>query len=413
MIVGTRARSLQKVLATAKEDPTSSSDQPPIISRVGAIERDDTTMAAAVPPGAAGGPAPVVPPVPRAMAPPLPFLADEGTVTRWLLDQSVSVTSDSLVQDIESGFARLSRNIPADVLDPDYLGTMRDLVDEVVNSSDLCCYLTVSETGSTATRVTVAYSIGKYSAGFGALSAFQGTLMAFLGEVIGENLPTFVQAPTTAGDQGLVSAFALREIAVPTELELQNYFTSAAAGNLMNPIAATAANTTRLSRLCPIPHAWATYFLDSKSPFEAWSTGTSLVATLGTADQRDRALPLLNWLRATCVKQGLAAGDRRFSCMDVSWAALAPDARVVRWAAGRLTPYKKAVVVPVGLPGTGLGMTPVAMAASTAVAASAVKEYTPLEVQIIQAACTLPSDIYEAELPEVFTRVLEEGRTFL
>jgi hypothetical protein len=203
----------------------------------------------------------------------------------------VAVTSNSLVQDIESGFARLSRNIPDDAFDPDYPGAMRDLVDEVVNSADLCCYLTVSETGAMAARVTVVHSIGKYSASFGALSAFQGTMMAFLGEVIGENLPTFVQAPTTVGDQSLVSAFLLREVVVPTEAEVLTYFTSAAAGNLMNPIAPTAANSTQLARLCPIPHAWTAYFLDSKSPFEAWATGASLVATLYTADERDRAEP--------------------------------------------------------------------------------------------------------------------------
>jgi hypothetical protein len=45
-------------------------------------------------------------------------------------------------------------------------------------------------------------------------------------------------------------------------------------------------------------------------------------------------------------------------------------------------------------------VTPVAMAAGAVIAASSTKEYTPLEIQIIQ-----------AELPEVFSRILEEGRT--
>ena len=353
----------------------------------------------------------MMPPAAAAGAPPLPFPADSGTITGWLVDQSVTVTSSSLVRDIETGFARRAHNIPVDPIDPDYPGAMRDLVDEVVNSADLCCYLTVSETGTATTRVTVVHSIGKYSAGFGALSAFQGTIMAFLGEVIGENLPVFVQAPTAIGERGLASAFALYELAVPTENELTAYFTSAAAGNLMNPIVPTAANTTRLAKLCPIPHAWAPYFLDSESPFEAWKIGTRLVATLDTPDERDRVLPLLNWLRAACVKRGLAAGDRRFSCLNTAWAALAPDARVIRWAAGRLMPYKKALVMPAGGAGLGLGMTPVAMAASAAIAASSAKEYTPLEIQIIQAACTLAPDLYAAELPEVFPRILEEGRT--
>jgi hypothetical protein len=43
--------------------------------------------------------------------------------------------------------------------------------------------------------------------------------------------------------------------------------------------------------------------------------------------------------------------------------------------------------------------------------ATAAREYSPFEVQHIQAACTLTPDVYSAELPEVFARMLEEGRT--
>jgi hypothetical protein len=171
------------------------------------------------------------------------------------LDQSISATSSSIVHDIELGFARLSQGIPVDPLDPHYPGAMRDLVDKVKNSADLCCYLTVSKTGAAVARVTLVHSIGKYSTGFGALSAFQGTIMGFLGETIGPNMPTFVQAPTTATDSNLVSSFALGVEAVPTEVELLTSFTSVAAGNLMNPIGFTAANSTQLAHLCPIPYA--------------------------------------------------------------------------------------------------------------------------------------------------------------
>jgi hypothetical protein len=218
---------------------------------------------AAVPVIEVSGPAAGEPPVPRPLAPPLPFPGDPGTITGWLIDQSLSVTSNSLVREIEASFARLSQDIPEDTADPNYLGAMREMVDEVLNSDDLCCYLTASETGAAATRVVLVHSIGKYSAGFGALSAFQGTIMAFMGETIEDDLPVLVQAPTdTANDQNLSSAFGLREVAVPTEAEIVAYFTSAGAGNLMNPIAMTAANTVRLTRLCPVPHAWAAYFLD-------------------------------------------------------------------------------------------------------------------------------------------------------
>jgi hypothetical protein len=146
---------------------------------------------------------------------------------------------------------------------------MREMADEVLNSVDLCCYLTASETGAAATRVVVVHSIGEYSAGFGALSAFQGTIMAFTGETVGDDLPVLVQAPRDmANDRNLSLAFGLREVAVPTEAELIAYFTSAGAGDLMNPIAMTAASSVRLTQLCPVPHTWAAYFLDSRTPYE-------------------------------------------------------------------------------------------------------------------------------------------------
>jgi hypothetical protein len=54
----------------------------------------------------------------------------------------------------------------------------------------------VSSRGVADMRVMVIHSVGKYSAGFGALSMFQGTIIGFLvGETVGDQLPVFVQAP--------------------------------------------------------------------------------------------------------------------------------------------------------------------------------------------------------------------------
>jgi hypothetical protein len=51
------------------------------------------------------------------------------------------------------------------------------------------------------------------------------------------------------------------------------------------------------------------------------------------------------------------------------------------------------------------------MATDVTVARTAMaREYMPLQVQKIQAMTTLTPDIYNAELPEVFVRMLEEGR---
>jgi hypothetical protein len=268
-------------------------------------------MAYALPPAVAGVsvvgvPGPMVPPVPRLVPPPLPFPGDPGTVTGWLLEQSASILSDALVKEIEVGFAQLTAGIPADpAADAAYLGAMRDLVDEILNSADLCCYLTMLATGVASARVTVVHSIRKYSAGFGALSAFQGAIMGFLGETVRDQLPVFIQAPTAVGDQDLTMSFSIQEMDVPTGAEIASYYAAAGAGHLLNPIAVTAANGTQLSRLCPIPLAWTLYFMDSKSPYDALWTGIQLISILDTGDQRDMALPMTSWLQTACVKRVL------------------------------------------------------------------------------------------------------------
>jgi hypothetical protein len=105
---------------------------------------------AAVPVIEVSGPAAGEPPVPRPLAPPLPFPGDPGTITGWLIDQSLSITS--VMNEIEACFARLPHNILAKPADLDYGGAMREL-DTILNSNNLCCYLTASKTGAAATRI--------------------------------------------------------------------------------------------------------------------------------------------------------------------------------------------------------------------------------------------------------------------
>jgi hypothetical protein len=152
--------------------------------------------------------------------------------------------------------------------------------------------------------------------------------MGLLGETVGDQLPVFVQAPMAVDERDLRASFTIREVAVPTTAELVAYYSTPGAGHLLNPTPLTQANGTQLSHLCPIPLAWAPYFMDLKSPYEAFCTGLQLIATLDTADERDTVLPMASWLQTACMKRGLEAGDRQFSCLNTDWAAMAPDVRV-------------------------------------------------------------------------------------
>jgi hypothetical protein len=63
-----------------------------------------------------------------------------------------------------------------------------------------------------------------------------------------------------------------------------------------------------------------------------------------------------------------------------------PDAKVIRWASKQVAPYRKAhTVLAVGPMGAPM-LASAAMAAGATAAAKAAREYTPFEVQRIQAA---------------------------
>jgi hypothetical protein len=104
-------------------------------------------------------------------------------------------------------------------------------------------------------------------------------------------------------------------------------------------------------------------------------------------------------------------GDQPFSCLDTGWAAVTPYARVIWWALNRLRPYQKAPSLQQGGAKGVPGLATVAMAAGATAPATVAREYTPFEVQHIQAACTLTPNVYAAELSKVFEWMLEEGYT--
>jgi hypothetical protein len=89
-------------------------------------------MPSIVPPGGA-------PPVD--MAPQLPFGADRGTITGWLLDATLTKTPGTDSRGLEPGFNWLVGNIPA-VANPVYAAAMRTMADTIINSDMLVKYLT-------------------------------------------------------------------------------------------------------------------------------------------------------------------------------------------------------------------------------------------------------------------------------
>jgi hypothetical protein len=111
-----------------------------------------------------------------------------------------------------------------------------------------------------------------------------------LGETVGPQLPMlvkFVEDP----DEDLVHGLAMEEVCIPSDAIVDAYFAGPAAAELMPattvPLGGVEMN---LSNLCPIPLAWAPYFLDFKTPHEALQMRRVLLGTLTTVADRNRLL---------------------------------------------------------------------------------------------------------------------------
>jgi hypothetical protein len=353
-----------------------------------------------VPPG--GAPA-------VATAPHLPFGGDPGTITGWLLDATSTETSSDISRGLELGFNRLNNNIP-DVGDAGHSDAIRNIVDEVIGSDTLVTYLTAINIGQESAKVTTVHSIHRYSAGFGGSNALHGKTLALLGETVGNQLPMLVKFDPDPAEN-FAHALAMESVIVPSDGMVDAHYALPTAGTLMaQPSVIQGASEMNLACFCPIPLAWAPYFLDFKSPHDALLMGRSLVATLSAGGERDSADPLMDWLRATCVKLGPGNVRRIRSLVSQVFEAATPDARVVTCMQKKLAPYLSPPVVAPIAPAVVPGAAPL-LAAGTLAGKLGEKEYSILETSKIQAACGLTDLQWGTDLPELYSRMLEEGRT--
>jgi hypothetical protein len=240
----------------------------------------------------------------------------------------------------------------------------------------------------------------------GGMAAYQGKVMGFLGEMIGDQLPTLVVVPGTV-DEKLQDLLELGDRLVPTTAQLEAALGVNAPPAVMVPPAGASASV--LARLMFIPKAWAGYFLDRKTPYQAYKMMELLMATLPEQQQRDKALPLMEWCMAACIRAGAGVGPRRKSQLQVPWnTPELAERRLVLWATKKLAPYRS------GVPAAAMpvaGVPQVAPQMFAAGAQTAIKNYTPMEHDKIRGACTLTLAEYDVYVPAIFEEFLSEGRT--
>eukprot|EP00978_Attheya_sp_CCMP212_P027540 scaffold92258_cov46-Attheya_sp.AAC.1 len=111
--------------------------------------------------------------------------------------ESAESTADTISDVIETVTMRYA-GLPA-VGDPGYEDKLRVLPEDGLATDDLSCYLTVSRTAGQSPVVSTVLGLTRYSAGMGGATALLGRTIGFLGEFIGDQLPTVVVMPDAAG----------------------------------------------------------------------------------------------------------------------------------------------------------------------------------------------------------------------
>jgi hypothetical protein len=322
-----------------------------------------------------------------------------------LLAEAAGSTADTLSDEIEAVTLRYS-GLPA-VGDAEYGAKIKVLAEDGLATDDLSCFLTVSRAKGQSPVVSVVLGLTRYSAGMGGSTALQGRIVGFLGEVIGDQLPTMVVMPETNGHT-MVDCVELDDYDVPPVAAIEAAFTGNAPPAVIEvPVGAT---RSALPRMMFISKAWAVYFLDRKTPYQAFKAMEALMATLPIQAQRDKALPLMEWAKAVCIREGGGVDERRASQSEVPWETPdLVDRRLILWATRQLAPYRAPVpVVPAAvMQGFQMGAVPPYVAP----AAVGTKNYTAMEHDKIRGACTLSAADYDVYVPPIFAEILTEGRT--
>jgi hypothetical protein len=176
---------------------------------------------------------------------------------------------------------------------------------------------------------------------------------------------------------------SLTNVAVPTPAEVHAHYGTPD----VNPLMPTLTVSTEKSspKLLFMPNHWAPYFMAAQTPYQAFCTWQTLLATMSSqADRDDLGIPMLNWFGAACVRAGNGNMQGTRSSLAIEWGSVLPDQSLLRWATKRFAPFCLPLPIqhpyPHGLPPLPQGP-PVAQAALPER-----RTFTPQENRIIDVA---------------------------
>ena len=266
-----------------------------------------------------GAPAPRGVPVPLQ----LPYAADPGTMTEWLVNHTTGMDHDAVLATLAGMNVKYSQIADPRKSPEAVVGLLKELAEDVLASEHLACFLTVTtpmETGK-ATVITVS-RLSRFRSGIGQTSRFDGNVYGFLGEVEETQLPPLVKLPD---NMSLRQVLAVRELTAPSDGEFDAWYGDGPTdprvpvhgdeliveeGGVLGE-----QRRVKVPYLQYLPTAWAPYFMAPQTPEQAMRTWRALELANVTERHTTITRQVTKWLAAACVRVGRSVPiDPRANC---------------------------------------------------------------------------------------------------
>ena len=160
-----------------------------------------------------GAPAPGELPVPLQ----LPYAADPGTLTGWLVTRNEGLDRDSILAVLASMNAKYTNVTDPQLTQDNVTSLLKELAEDVVASEVLESFLTImTSTEAGKAMVTTVSRLSRFRSGIGQVSRFDGNVYGFFGEVEERQLPPLMKLPD---NMSLRQALAVRKCWAPSWAE--------------------------------------------------------------------------------------------------------------------------------------------------------------------------------------------------
>ena len=239
----------------------------------------------------------------------LPYAADPGTLTEWLLRDTAREPAGAILKMTKAVTAQYANLPPSD--EDDHMERVEVMATIILGSDDLSLFLTVTTLAGSEVSVSVISGRSRYSVGLGAISAFGGATFDFFGEFEDGQLPPLLQLP---GDLKDCIAPLVKKAPM---VETLDAFYAGAPDSALLPLQTPATSAeVSVPRLQYLPKAWAPCFMATGPPGNALKVACALVTQVPD-DEQDDAAPLLNWCMAACVHEGNGNVQNKRSQLDI------------------------------------------------------------------------------------------------